>query len=108
MANELFESAIVLGPLLDFGDQLHRHVERAGAAVRLEGQVPTWLSTARPFKRREAALDERAELDDLTQGRLARAGVTIGEGHVGVELGSADRGKINDVVLTGADSRVPL
>ena len=94
LANEFFESAIVLGPLLDLRDQLHRHVERAGAAVRLEGQVPTWLSTARPFKRREAALDERAELGDLTQGRLARAGVSIGDGHVGIELGSVDRGKL--------------
>jgi hypothetical protein len=26
-------------------------------------------------------------LGDLTQGRLARAGVSIGDGHVGVELG---------------------
>ena len=86
MANEFFEPAIVLGPLSDLGDQLHGHVKRAGAALCLEGQVPTWLSTARPSKSREAALDERAELGDLTQGRLARAGVSIGDGHEGFEL----------------------
>ena len=34
LANELFEVAIVSSPLFDFGDQFHRHVEGAGAALR--------------------------------------------------------------------------
>jgi len=84
LANESFELAIVSGPLLDFGDQFPGHVERARAALLLEGQVPAWLGAAGPFEGREAAFQEGADLSDLAQGRLARVGVPVGKDRAGV------------------------
>ena len=84
LANERFEAAIVLSPLLDFGDQFQGHIERAGAPVCLEGQVPAWLGAAGPFEGTEAALQERAQESDLAQGALARAGVPVRNDHGGV------------------------
>jgi len=84
LANESFEVAIVQGPLSDFGDQFHGHVERARAAPGLEGQVPARLGAAGPLEGREAALDEGAELSDLAQGRLARVGVPVRNDRAGV------------------------
>jgi hypothetical protein len=88
LPNEAFELAIVVCPLFDFRDQRHRHIERAGAAARLEGQVPAGLGTARSFKGRETAFEERTDLRDLAEGRRARAGVSVGQGRGGVHGGS--------------------
>ena len=47
----------------------------AGATRLFEGQVPARVGAARAGKRAEAAFDEGADLSDLAQGALARAGV---------------------------------
>ena len=75
LANEFLEVAVVLRPCLDLGDQVHGHIERAGAALLFEGQVPAGLGAAGAFEGREAAFDERTELGDLAQGRRASFGV---------------------------------
>lgn len=84
LAYESFETAIVQSPLFNGSDQFHRHVERAGAASLLEGQVPARPGAAGAFKGRKAAFDERTQLSDLTQGRLTRAGVPVGNRRGGV------------------------
>jgi hypothetical protein len=84
LTNELFELAIVSGPLFNGGDQFHRHIEGAGAAPLLEGQMPAWLRAAGPFERGEAAFDKGAKLGDVVQGRLVRPGVPVGSNRAGV------------------------
>ena len=84
MANESFALAIVERPWFDFGHQFHRHIEGTRAALGFEGQVPARLGTTGPPEGREAAFDERADLSDLAQGRLARPGVPIGKDGAGV------------------------
>ena len=76
----------------DFGDQFHRHVERARASPLFKGQVPAWLGAAGPFEGREAALEEGAELTDLAQGRLARVGVPVRNDRAGVhQVGGGEK-----------------
>ena len=84
LADESFEMAIVSGPLFDGGDQFHRHIERAGAASLLEGQVPAGLGAARTFEVREAAFQEGANLGNLAQARLTRTGMPVGSDRAGV------------------------
>ena len=84
LTDESFETAIVEGPWFDFGDQFHGHVERAGTAPLLEGQMPAWLSAAGSFEGREAAFQEGADSSDLAQGRGARPGVPVGSNRAGV------------------------
>lgn len=98
LANEAFEAAIVLGALFDGGDQFPGHVEGAGAALGLEGQVPAGLSTAWPFEGREAAFDEGAQLSDMTQGGLAPESVPVRNdrgGIHGMEVGRGKRGEVS-------------
>ncbi len=78
LADELFEVAIIEGPLFNGADQFHRHIERAGGAVLLEGQMPAGLGTARSLEGREAAFQEGAQLSDLAQSGLAGTGVSVG------------------------------
>ena len=86
LADELFELAVVSGPLFDFGNPFHRHIERARAAPHFEGQMPAWLGAAGPFERREAAFGEGAQASDLALGRLARAGVPVRNDCAGVHI----------------------
>jgi hypothetical protein len=87
LAKEGFELAIVLGPLFDGGDQVHRHVEGAGAAALLEGQVPAGLSAATASEGREAAFDEGAQLSDLPQSGRTPLAVPVKNDRAGVHGG---------------------
>jgi len=77
LANEFLEGPVVQCPCFDLGDQIHRHIERARAALLLEGQVPAGLGAASSFEGRKAAFDKRAQLGDLAQSGIASFGVPV-------------------------------
>ncbi len=80
LANEFLEESVIAGPCLDVLDQAHRHIDRAGAALLFEGEVPARSSATGAFKLAQVAFQEGAGLGDLAEGEIAGEGVAIGGG----------------------------
>jgi len=88
LPDELLELSVGSVPFFDLGDQIHRHIDRAGLGLDFESQMPAWSGTAGPLEGAERAFQERADLAEPAQGDLAAGAVPIGGHGVMLHIGS--------------------
>ena len=88
LTDELLEEFEVSIPFFDLGDQIQRDVDGVSLGVALVGEVPAWGRAARAAKGAQRALQEGADLSDLTQGGIPAKRVAIGRGSFRFHIGS--------------------
>ncbi len=88
LTDELLEEFEVSIPLFDLGDQIQGDVDGMGLGLALVGEVPARGGAARTAKGTKRALQERANLSDLTQDGIAADPMAVGRTSFRFHIGS--------------------